>query len=154
MPIIWLSKEKCTNMLPFQAYGHLATVGPDNTPYITPINYIYADRAIYIHTKFSGRKLDNIRANSRVCFTINSMGNLYVGDKACDFSMRYWSILIEGRAEEVTDIAVKRMAIDALMEKYGRGFEFTPATDEDLEKVNVVRISIDELTGKMGIDPE
>lgn len=154
MPVVWLSNEKCKNMLPFQAYGRLATVSADNRPYITPVNYVYEDDAIFIHTGFKGRKLENIRQNPRVCFEISSKGNLYISEKACEFSMRYWSILIEGKAEEMTDLAVKRMAIDSLMAKYGRGFEFTAATDEDLERVNVIRISIEELSGKMGVDPE
>lgn len=154
MPVLWLSKEKCENMLPFQAYGRLATVGPDNVPYITPVNYVYEDGSIMIHTKFSGRKLENIRHNSNVCFEISAKGNLYISDKACGFSMRYWSILVTGKAEEVTDLAVRRIAIDSLMDKYGRGFEFTPATDEDLQKVNVIRINIENISGKMGVDPE
>lgn len=141
-------------MLPFQAYGRLATAGADNVPYITPVNYVYEENSVFIHTKFTGRKLENIRHNPNVCFEISSKGNLYVSEKACGFSMRFWSILVTGRAEEVTDISIKRMAIGSLMEKYGRGFEFTPATDEDLAKVNVVRINISEITGKMGIDPE
>jgi len=154
MPVMWLSKEKCMNMLPFQAFGHLATVGEDNRPYVTPLNYVYFDNAIYFHTKFTGRKLENIRRNSRVSFNICAKGNLYVSEKACGFSMRFWSILIEGRAEEVTDPSVKRTAIEELMNKYGRGFEFEPATDEDIAKVNVVRIEIEEMTGKMGVDPQ
>lgn len=154
MPVVWLSKEKCENMLPYQAYGRLATTGADGRPYITPVNYVYEEGAVFIHTGFKGRKLNNIRNDSRVCFEISAKGNLYVSEKACGFSMRYWSILIEGRAEEVKDPAVKKMAIEALMYKYGRGFEFTPATDEEIAKVNIIRINIEELTGKMGVDPE
>lgn len=154
MPVLWLSKEKCVNMLPYQAYGRLATVGPDNRPYITPVNYVYEEDAVFIHGGFSGRKIDNIRANSSVCFEISSRGNLYISEKACGFSMRYWSIIVEGKAEEVADPAVKKMAIGSFMEKYGRGFEFTPATDEDIEKVNVIRINIEKISGKMGIDPQ
>ena len=111
MPVVWLSKEKCENMLPFQAYGRLATAGADNVPYITPVNYVYEENSVFIHTKFTGRKLENIRHNPNVCFEISSRGNLYVSEKACGFSMRYWSILVTGRAEEITDISIKSMAI-------------------------------------------
>lgn len=149
-----MPKEKCEELLPFQAYGRLATAGADNTPYITPVNYVYAADALFIHTKFTGRKLENIRQNPRVCFEISSAGKIYVSEKACGFSMRYWSILVEGRAEEISGISVKRQAIDLFMEKYGHGFNFSPATDSDLERVNVLRINIEKISGKMGVDPE
>lgn len=154
MPVVWMTKEKCESIIPFQDYGRLATAGPDNVPYITPVNYVYSDGAVYIHTKFHGRKLDNIRHNPRVCFEVSSNVSLYTSDRACGFSMRYWSILVTGTAAEIRDISTRRMAIDLIMEKYGQGLQFTPATDGDLEKVNVIRITVDEITGKMGVDPE
>lgn len=154
MPVKWMSKEKCEELLPFEDYGRLATVGADSVPYITPVNYVCRDNAIYIHTKFNGRKLENIRHNPRVCFEVSSKVSLYTSHRACGFSMRYWSILVTGKAEEIGEISLRRTAIDALMEKYGRGFEFTPVTDEELSGVNVIRISIEEITGKMGVDPE
>lgn len=154
MPVVWLSKEKCESMLPSEDYGRLATAGPGNIPYITPVNYVYSNGAVYIHTKFHGRKLDNIRHNPHVCFEVSSKVSLYASDRACGFSMRYWSIIVTGRAEEISEISTRRMAIDLLMEKYGRGLEFTPATDEDLAGVNVIRITVEEITGKMGVDPE
>lgn len=154
MPVKWMSKEKCEELLPFEDYGRLATAGMDSVPYITPVNYVCSDNAIYIHTGFTGRKLENIRHNPRVCFEVSRNVSLYTSDRACGFSMRYWSVIVTGTAEEIPDISARRMAIALLMEKYGHGFEFTPATDEELSRVNVIRISIDEITGKMGVDPE
>ena len=49
MNIRWLPEEKCKKMLNYQIYGRLATVGKDNVPYITPLNYACYDDAIYIH---------------------------------------------------------------------------------------------------------
>jgi nitroimidazol reductase NimA-like FMN-containing flavoprotein (pyridoxamine 5'-phosphate oxidase superfamily) len=134
MPVEWLSQEKCRKMLGHQTYGRMATSGPDNLPYITPVNYVYLNDSIYIHTGFSGRKIENINSNPDVCFEISSPGNLYVSEKACGFTMRYWSIIIEGKASFVEDSAIKRVVIDAIMDKYSMNLEFSPPTDDEMIK--------------------
>lgn len=154
MPVEWLSEEKCRKMLGPQVYGRLATSGKDNVPYITPVNYAYANDAIYIHCALKGRKLNNIAENPVVCFEISAPGNLYISEKACGFSMRYWSILISGKAELVESIDEKREALNAVMQKYAGRFEYSDPADEDLGKVNVIKINIENISGKMGIDPQ
>jgi nitroimidazol reductase NimA-like FMN-containing flavoprotein (pyridoxamine 5'-phosphate oxidase superfamily) len=154
MPVEWLSEEKCKKMLGPQIYGRLATSGKNNVPYITPVNYAYTNDAIYFHCALKGRKLDNIAENPVVCFEISASGNLYIDEKACGFSMRYWSILISGKAELVKTIEEKRTAFDAIMQKYAARFEYTDPADEDLGKVNVIKINIESISGKMGIDPQ
>ncbi|MCL1865527.1 MAG: pyridoxamine 5'-phosphate oxidase family protein [Spirochaetes bacterium] len=154
MPIQWLSEEKCKNMLYYQVYGRLATVGKDNVPYITPVNYAYSDDAIYIHCGMKGRKLNNIKENPIVCFEISASGNLYVSNKACGFGMDYWSILISGRAEIVQSMDIKRLGLNAIMEKYGSQFEYSDFTDDDLTTVNIIKIHIENISGKTRITPQ
>jgi len=154
MPIEWLSEEKCKKMLGPQVYGRLATSGKGNIPYITPVNYVYLNDAIYIHCALKGRKLDNIAENPAVCFEISAPGNLYISERACGFSMRYWSILAAGRAELSADISEKREVLNAIMDKYAARFEFSDPTDEDLGKVNVIKINIESISGKFGVDPQ
>jgi len=154
MPVEWLSEEKCKKTLGPQIYGRLATSGKDNIPYITPVNYAYINDAIYIHCAMKGRKLSNIAENPAVCFEISMSGNLYISERACGFSMRYWSILIEGKAEIAEQISEKREALNAIMKKYAGQFEYSDPTDEELGKVNVIKINIGTISGKMGIDPQ
>jgi nitroimidazol reductase NimA-like FMN-containing flavoprotein (pyridoxamine 5'-phosphate oxidase superfamily) len=154
MPIEWLSQEKCRKMLGPQVYGRLATTGKDSRPWIAPVNYVYDNDAIYIHTGLKGRKLDNIAVNPSVCFEISSPGNLYISERACGFSMRYWSIIVEGRAELVSDINEKRQAMNSLMDKYAGRYEYTDPSDDDMGKINVIKINIESISGKFNVDPQ
>ena len=154
MHIQWLPEEKCKKMLNYQVYGRLATAGKDNVPYITPVNYAYHDDAIFIHCGLKGRKLDNIKENPVVCFEISAAGNLFDSDKACGFGMGYWSILISGKAEIVQSIEIKRSGLNAIMEKYASQFEYSDFTDEDLDRVNVLKINIESISGKTRLYPE
>lgn len=154
MPVEWLSEEKCRKMLPQAVYGRLATAGKDGIPYITPVNYVCLNDSIYFHTGFKGRKISNIGENPRVCFEISAPGNLYIAGKACGFSMRYWCILIEGKAEQISSLEEKADVLDALMKKYAGRFEYSDPTDEDLARVNVIRINIESISGKLSVDPQ
>ena len=154
MPVQWLSEEKCKNMLNYHIYGRLATTGKDNVPYITPINYAYDGDAIYMHCGLAGRKLNNIKENPVVCFEISAPGNFCDSDKACGFGMNYWSILIFGRAEIVQSIDAKRAGLNSIMEKYASQFDYTDFTDDDLARVNVIKINIETISGKARMDSQ
>ncbi len=154
MPVEWLSEEKCKKMLPQHVYGRLATTGSDGKPYITPVNYVYINDSVYFHTAFKGRKIDNISSNPDVCFEISSPGNLYISEKACGFSMRFWCILVEGNAASVSSTEEKREVLNALMQKYAGRYEYTDPTDEDISKVNIIKINVKSISGKLSVDPE
>ena len=72
--------------------GSLATTSYDGSPYITPLNFLYRDGCIYFHCALSGRKLDNIAANPRVCFCVYEQERIVIGAKPCDCGTRYWSV--------------------------------------------------------------
>ena len=37
-------------------------------PYIIPVNFVYNENSIYIHSSKEGKKIDYIRQNNQVCF--------------------------------------------------------------------------------------
>jgi len=67
MPIRWMSEEEAHRFLAARTEGRLATCDAAGQPYITPLNYLYRERKLYFHSKLTGRKLDNLAGNSRVC---------------------------------------------------------------------------------------
>ena len=70
MPTRWMSTKDAYEFLAAQTEGRLATCNKAGQPYITPLNYLYRDGNIYFHCKTTGRKLDNIAENDRVCFCL------------------------------------------------------------------------------------
>ena len=152
MPSAYLSDKKCKRLLKSAVYGRLAVCCPDGHPYIIPVNYVLFEENIYIHTGFHGKKLDCIRTHPKVCFEISSAGKLYSGSRARDFSMRYWSVLVFGKAQEIHDIQRKFEIMTAFMEKYAAGSTFEALELEDMQDVNAIEISIEKISGKVGFD--
>ena len=154
MPSAQLYEKKCKRLLKNAVYGRLAVCFPDSQPYIVPVNYVLFEEKIYIHTGFQGKKINCIRSNPKVCFEISSAGKLYAGPRARDFSMRYWCVLAFGQAQEIQDLSRKFEVMTAFMEKYAAGLTYEALDLKDMPEVNIIEISIDKISGKVGFDPK
>jgi uncharacterized protein len=153
MPAKWLNKEDSQEILREGFYGRLATA-VDDKPYIVPVNYAYVEDRIFIHCNKKGRKLDNIRSNPNVCFEVSEPHKLVKNRKPCDFGVRFSSILAFGSAEIVEDEDQKAMAVRAIVQKYAGEMATDEITPEQLKSIEVISISVAELTGKINVDPE
>jgi nitroimidazol reductase NimA-like FMN-containing flavoprotein (pyridoxamine 5'-phosphate oxidase superfamily) len=127
-------------------YGILSTTDGDHQPYGVPVNYVVMDAHIFFHCATEGRKLDNIIANSKVCFCV--VGATQVLPEK--FATRYESVIVTGSAAIIDDPVLKKNALRALIVKYAS--DHIPAgeayIDKLMDRAAVVRISIDHLSGK------
>ncbi|MCL2773442.1 MAG: pyridoxamine 5'-phosphate oxidase family protein [Oscillospiraceae bacterium] len=125
----------------------------NNVPYIVPMNfgYEYADGRLilYFHCAKEGRKLDIIKENSAACFEMDCSHNIISGEKACNYSMEYESVIGNGNIVIVGDgeIEEKRRALDLIMKKYApeKSFEFSEA---NISSVTILKLNVREFTGK------
>ena len=155
MPIRWMSEDAAREFLRMGTEGRLATCDATGQPYITPLNFLYRDGKIYFHSKLSGRKLDNIADNSRVCFEVSVAAKVAVSsDRACGCSTRYTSVLAFGQARVVSDDAEKTALLNLLTEKYANGKAFQPVSEKDAAGCAVVEIAVEQISGKRNVDPE
>jgi hypothetical protein len=155
MPIRWMSQEEAYRFLGERKEGRLATCDAAGQPYITPLNYLYRDGRLYFHSKLTGRKLDNLAANRRVCFEVSETAKIVVAnDRPCACSTRYTSVLVFGAARVVSDNAEKAALLSLLVERYAAGQAFQPVEEQHAAGCAVVEIRIDEISGKMNVDPE
>jgi nitroimidazol reductase NimA-like FMN-containing flavoprotein (pyridoxamine 5'-phosphate oxidase superfamily) len=155
MPIRWMSETDARAFLATQTEGRLATCGQAGQPYITPLNYLYYEGKIYFHSKLTGRKLDNLAENHRVCFEVSDAIKITISeDRACGCSTRYTSVLAFGAARIITDEAEKTALLNQLVEKFATGKPYQPVSESDAARCAVVEIHIDEISGKKNVDPE
>jgi nitroimidazol reductase NimA-like FMN-containing flavoprotein (pyridoxamine 5'-phosphate oxidase superfamily) len=153
-----LPKERITDhgemesLLHEALVGCLATVGPDGSPYITPLHFVYHQGKIYFHSALKGRKVESIRANPRVCFEVHQFIEIVQGQQACDFGTRYRSVLVFGHARSLPDGDKKIAVLTALAEKYASGQAVEPPTPKRAKGTEVIEISIEEMTGKRNVD--
>jgi nitroimidazol reductase NimA-like FMN-containing flavoprotein (pyridoxamine 5'-phosphate oxidase superfamily) len=140
------------NLLNTCPVGRLGTIGKDGYPRIKPLNFVYLDGTIFFHSAKEGEKIDDINRDNRVIFEIDeSLGYVKSDINPCSARFLYRSVMIKGRAVVVDDDNEKLLALKSLMKKYqpeGGYGEFLP---EKLAITAVVRIGIEEISGKEDI---
>lgn len=126
-------------------YGVLSTVSSGGQPYGVPVSYVYTGEVIYFHCAVEGHKLDNLSSNNKVSFCV--VGKTQVlPDK---FATNYESVIVFGRAFEVTDDE-KHTGLVELLKKYSPGFidKGLRYIDGDGHKARVYKIVVESMTGK------
>lgn len=138
-----------------ETIGRMATLGKDGFPYITPVNYVYLNGAIYFHCAHDGEKIDNILRDNKVCFEVDVplsyLGMEYdPGRPTCQVTQFYHCVIIRGRAELVEETGQKVAALNALMASHEKNNDFKPIT-ADTKAVglcSVVKIKAEFISAK------
>ena len=91
----------------------------DNEPYVVPMNYGYTMEGeklvLYLHSAVRGKKLDMIRANSRVFFELDCDLVPFEGKVPCQYGLAYSSVMGRGTARILEDVEEKKQAMSILM---------------------------------------
>lgn len=130
------------------AGGDVCRIGfvDGDEPYIVPVSFGYDGKAIYFHCALEGRKIDLIRKNSRVCFELDADAVIRQAASACDWGVKYRSVMGTGRASLLTDNKEKVHGLNVIMKHYSpTHFSFPPAK---LDSTLVVRIDVESISGK------
>lgn len=116
-------------------------------PYILPFNYGYKNNCIYIHCAREGKKIDLLSMNGEVCFEIEHTAKLIVGEKACDWTERYRSIVGYGCVEILSDFDEKVEGLEIIMRGNGMKGEIV-FKKSNVEAVAILKLGIATLTAK------
>ncbi|MDP3286393.1 MAG: pyridoxamine 5'-phosphate oxidase family protein [Desulfobacterales bacterium] len=118
----------------------------ENGPYIVPLSFGYIDGFLFFHSAKEGKKLDILKKNNRVCFEMDTFDVIVESEKACDWGMKYKSVIGFGNAFIVKDIESIKAALDVIMAHYSTGsFEYD---QKKLERTVVIKVEIEHMTGK------
>jgi len=152
------SKEKIIEFLSSQQTGRISSIDENGFPQIIPMNFVFINDAVYMHSHIRGEKLDNIRRNQKVGFEVDKSLEFlpsYFSDPT-DASLAdtlYISVVMKGNASVVSDKEEKTNALNGLMKKYqpeGRYEPIKPDMDV-LKEVEVIKIIPESLRGKYKI---
>jgi len=152
------SKKKVIEFLSSQQTGRISSIDENGFPQIIPMNFVFINDAVYMHSHIRGEKLDNIRRNQKVGFEVDKSLEFlpsYFSDPT-DASLAdtlYISVVMKGNASIVLDKEEKTIALNGLMEKYQPegGYEPIKPDMDVLKGVEVIKIIPVSLSGKYKI---
>jgi hypothetical protein len=123
----------------------------DNSiPYIVTMNFGYIGgerKSIFFHCANEGKKLDMIRKNNYVCFEIDTDHEFVKGEKGCDWSMKYSSVVGYGRITIVKDEKGKKEGLNHIMMHYGGEGDYS-YDEKVIVRTAILKLEISEMTGK------
>lgn len=115
----------------------------DGAPYVIPVNPAFCDGVLYFHCATEGLKLDLLRKDPRIGFA-TAVGVEIIPEKS---TTHYHSISGSGRASLVSSDDEKQKALKSIRDKYQAKCTI-PASESRLKQLQIVRIDIEEMTGK------
>lgn len=119
----------------------------DDRPYVVPLCFGYQNNTLYFHTSPEGAKLEILKKNSNVCFEFDIDHEVLRDEKACNWSMRYRSVIGFGKASFVDSRKEKRRGLDLIMAHYGaRSSEYPESA---IDNTVVIKVEIERMTGKV-----
>jgi len=152
------SKQKMAEFLSQEHVGRICSIDKDGFPQIIPMNFIFLNGAIYMHSHTRGEKLENIKSNSKVGFEVDRELEFLPSyfthpTDASQADTLYISIVIKGTGAIVSDKNEKTLALNGLMEKYqpeGNYEKLTPDMDV-VNEVAIIKITPKTMHGKYKI---
>ena len=152
------SKEKIIEFLSSQQTGRISSIDENGFPQIIPMNFVFINDVVYMHSHIKGEKLENIKRNQKVGFEVDKSLEFlpsYFSDPT-DASLAdtlYISVVIKGNASIILDKEEKTTALNGLMKKYQPegGYEPIKPEMDVLDEVVVIKIVPESLRGKYKI---
>ena len=143
------NRETIISMLERSSVGRFATINYKGFPVIKPVNFLYLDGKIYLHSSTKGEKIEDIQRGSPVCFEVDEPIAYVIASKvACQANYYYRSIIVKGKASFVEDQDIKMKILERMMEKYQPEGGYGEIPTEILKKTAMIEISVEEITGK------
>lgn len=118
-----------------------------NEPYVVPLSFGYDGWNLFFHTAETGKKIDCMAANPRVCFEMERNVELVRHpDLPCKWSFSFECVIGFGAVRELVTAEDKARGLGQIMAQYSdQQWDIAPA---ELEGVRVWCLSIESISGK------
>ena len=149
------SKEKIIEFLSSESTGRIASIDANGFPQIIPMNFVFINDVIYMHSHTRGEKLENIKRNGKVGFEVDRNleflpSYFFDPNDASLADTLYISVVMKGTCSIVKDNEEKVLALNGLMKKYQPEGGYEPMNPEMdvLNEVAVIKIVPNTMRGK------
>ena len=139
-----LSHAEIEQILRRNTAGVLAVSGDEDYPYAVPLSYVYLNGKIYFHGAKVGHKIDAIKADNRVSFTVFDQGVPVEGKVGPNVR----SVIVFGRISLLETTPETLEIARRLGEKYDPSGYVEDELRRTAERIQLLELAIDHMTGK------
>jgi uncharacterized protein len=159
--MIRMKKRECTDQKKIHQFLQVSETGylgvtSEDLPYVVPLNFVWVDGNIYFHGASKGRKMEVLKQNSNVCFTVSASYGTLTDPVPAKTDTAYMSVMIFGRAKTLTDYSKATYVMQKMLEKYVPNYYDQHLSQAHIEryrssmgsKTAIIEIKTDILTAK------
>lgn len=145
-----LDKKDVIEILSKRTAGTLAVCGDDGYPYAVPMSYVYMNDKIYMHSAKAGHKIDAIKSNDKVTFTVIDKDQIV----AEEFTTYFRSVICFGRARILEEPSEILATLKTLTRKYSPNLEeqMDKEIESGMKHMHMIEIDIEHMTGKEALE--
>ncbi len=134
---------------------HLGFNGRDGRPVVIPTTYGRLGDTVYVHGSPAAGMVRSLKDGLDVSMAVTHVDGLVLARSAFHHSINYRSVVLFGMAREVTDLAEKAAALDAIVEHIvpGRRALLRPNTKKELAATSVLALGLHEASAKVRSGP-
>ena len=144
-----LEEDEAKQILQRATNGVLSLTDSNGHPYGVPMSYVYdGENYIYFHCAVAGRKINFINENPHCCFTVIDQDEIHPDE----FTTYFRSVIAEGEILLLKETEQKIEALRLLSSKYSPGIDCETEIANGINRVLVLQMKIESLSGKEAIE--
>ena len=117
-------------------------------PCVIPVCFGWEKDTLFVHSALTGAKMDLLRADPVVGFSLCTDVTVVPGAAACTFSVQAQSIVGTGRARILTDDKERAQGLEIIMRHYDRGSKAPVFVPGSFSRTCVIAIAVLSLRGR------
>ena len=127
----------------------------DGQPFVIPTIHARDGDILYVHGSPGSRMLRNLKEGLDLCVTVTLLDGLVLARSVYNHSMNYRSVVVVGRAREVTDRDEKLRAMHCVVEQVvrGRWDDARQPNEAEITGTTILAISLEEASAKIRTGP-
>jgi uncharacterized protein len=127
----------------------------EGQPYVIPTIHARDGDTLYLHGSPGSRMLRTLKTGIDLCVTVTLLDGLVLAKSVYNHSMNYRSVVVLGRAAEVTDRTEKLRAMEVVVEHLvpGRWTEARQPNDGEIDGTTILALPLEEASAKIRTGP-
>jgi nitroimidazol reductase NimA-like FMN-containing flavoprotein (pyridoxamine 5'-phosphate oxidase superfamily) len=132
-------------------YCHLSWVAADGDPRIIPTIHARIGDTLYVHGSAASSTLRAIKQGLSVAIAVTLVDGIRFARSMFEHSMNYRTVIVYGRAEEVSDLRELAVVFDTITDHVapGRSADARRPNDDELRQTTFVKLTLDECSAKV-----
>ncbi len=127
----------------------------DGQPYVLPMALGRQGKDLLLHGSVVSRLLSGLAQGVSCCVTVTHLDGLVLARSSFHSSMNYRSVMVFGKARQVSDKEEKKRGLDVLVEHLapGRQAELRKSTAKEIKATTLLKLPIETFSTKVRSGP-